>query len=131
MSTFIVGTNRFEDCETLIAHRGTPVLIINVGEGGIKLDLRIPVGGKLLVIDQNQVAEGDAQIVSTPQMVSVVSDDTLVVHAVQLAEGSVLVDLDLRPLGVAIYTDAGGLFVAGSRLAKNLVQGARVALSLN
>lgn len=131
MSTFLLGTNRFEECETLITHRGVMLLRIDIGESGMMLNLRMPDGAKPLVIEQNQVTEGEAHVVVTAPMVSVVKDETLLIHAAQVEDDLVLVNLDLRPLRTAIHTDADGLHVGQSVLAGNVVQGKRVAITLD
>ena len=131
MSTFLVGTNRFENCDTLIAHRGVPVLRIDAENGGVSIDLQMPEGTEPLHVERNRVTTGTAAIVASPHMVTLLKDETLLVHAVRTSDGSVLVDLDLRPLRAAIHTDGAGLHIGSSVLAGNVVQGARVAISLS
>lgn len=131
MSDVLLGTNRFEGCETLLAYRDVPVLAVAVTESGLMLDLHMPEGARALTIERNQKISGDASVWTALGFVSVIVDQTLVVHAVRTGEDEVLVDLDLRPLGADVYTDAAGLHIGGNVLARNVVQGARVAVVLS
>lgn len=131
MTTLLVGTNRFENCETLLAHRGVPVLRVEATSAGLVLDLQTPQDAKPLRIERNVVTDGDASVICAARLVTVVANGTPLLHAAQLLEHEVLVDLDFRPLGMAIYSDATGLHIGGSTLAGNTVKGARVAISLS
>jgi hypothetical protein len=131
MTTFLLGTNRFEECETVLAHQGTPVLRAWIEGQQLFVNLRTPDGTMPLHVEKNEVLSGDASVVQSSTQVSVIVDKTLVLHASKLEADEVLVSLELRPLGVAIYTDASGLHIGQSLLAGNSVRGARVAVALS
>jgi hypothetical protein len=131
MSTFLVGTNRFDGCETLIAFRDNPVLRIDAADSVLSVHLHTPPGtANELWIEGNEVKRGSAGVVAAQNVLSVVHGLTAIVHAVVVDEG-VVVSLDLRPLGVAIHTDAHGLHIGNSTLSGNHVQGPRVAIQLS
>ncbi len=130
MTKILIGTNLFDRCDALVAHKGEPLLVITVDGEQVHISLRIPEGGVPLQIKDNSVLEGDAQVVEAPKMTSVIVGDTLVVHAVFVEQGTILVQIDLRPLRLDVYTDASGLHIAGNQLARNKVEGARVAINL-
>jgi hypothetical protein len=131
MSTFIVGTNRFEDCEILIAHKAVPVLRIDITDGVPCVDLRMPEGAGKLVIERNAVRAGSAEVVASLRSATVTSAELMLLHVVVKAGGEALVHLDLRSLGVAIYTDASGLHIGSNVLSRNRVKGARIAIGLS
>lgn len=131
MTTFLVGTNRFEDCATLVAYRGSAVLRVEIDSSSTPvIDLQMPPDTVPLVIEQNVVTQGDGEVIARPMVTSVLHRDTLVLHAVTSGAGPILVHLDLRPLGAAIYTDAAGLHVGANVLSGNTVRGANIAIGL-
>jgi hypothetical protein len=131
MKTFLVGTNRFEGCETLIGRGGVPVLRIEPENSALLVSLKMPEGVEDLEIDRNQLRSGAASIVASSGLTSVVKNETLVLHAASTEADEVLVHLDLRPLGVAIHTDAAGLHIGKNVLSGNLVQGAQTAVTIS
>jgi hypothetical protein len=131
MSVLVVGTNRFENCEVLIAHREVPVLKIDISGEKPTLDLHMPDGTQRLVIEQNRVMEGEAEVLEGQRLVTITSADTLLLHVAIRSTGEAVVHIDLRPLGAAIYTDSRGLHVGSNLLSRNNIQGARVAIAIS
>lgn len=57
-------------------------------------------------------------------------DIVLVRARTMSSDEAIVTDLDLRPVGLAVTGDAGGLNVAGNYYASNRIQGSSIAISL-
>lgn len=131
MTIVAIGSNRLEDCESLIALGDQPIL--QVRDEPLEVDLALPPNApKPLRIKANTREAGDVSIAVGPSTVTIVTADLaqLVLHAVRMVSGEVVVHLDLRAFGVLVYTDPQGLHVGTATFARNVIRGARVAIAL-
>ena len=130
MTTVLLGTNLFEDCESLIAVAGDVVL--SVGTDPVEVTLVLPAGARRpLVLRRNRLLEGDANLEVRPQEVLLFTDENqLVLSASQIRREQVMVHLDLRPFGLLVYTDTAGLHVGNSVIAGNKITSVKNAVAL-
>lgn len=121
MTTVVIGTNSFEDCTELVALQES--LLLHIEADPLAVTLITPDGDDRLkrISVKGNVAEGqDAVAVSTTEScVSVFYNDQLLVMASMTNEGTINATLDLRPLGLRLFSSASALMVGNSRLAGN------------
>ena len=142
MSTVLLGTNRIEDCQTLIAVRDHAVLRVEASPppNSPRLMLSTPPGlrsGRSLTIEDNRLVSANEiaralnpKVFVAGSTVSVFLGDTLLLLATQVDPETVHVKLDLRPLGINVYDDAYGLHVGPSTLARNHLSHCPTAIGL-
>ena len=131
MTTVVLGTNKLENCEQLIAVGEQPLLQIEVDP--VVVSLVLPEqASRPLVVKRNEVARGDVRIVQSEHDVGIFTTEGhfLICNSTQLEPDRVVVHNDQRPFGLAIFTDGQGLHVGKSILAHNTIQGARTAIAL-
>lgn len=121
MSEVIVGGNGFRDCKTIIAFGGRPLLGLKPGSNDVQLHvpaLGAPNAEKMaLVFEGYRVVSGDDGV--TRQLTIRHHDDevrvyfahSLLLVVSQLSDLVIHIHLDLRPLGVRVFSDAEGLHV--------------------
>ena len=132
MSVVLLGGNRFIDCQSILAYRGTPLLKVSVNP--LRVELTTPdnlPSGRIVKVDRNaQSPAQDVRVVATPQSFAIVWQDYPLVMAALLDAGTALVKLDLRPLGINIYDDFAGLHIGTNAFARNEVSNVAVAINL-
>jgi hypothetical protein len=115
----ILGSNEFIDCPTLLAYRGRPVL--RVGLNPLRVDLDPPADLPPVALHHRVTDRSDAIITEANQPVAVA---TLIdAETVNLA-------LNLRPLGMNIVADLGGIHIGRNLFVGNVIEGAPIGINL-
>ena len=132
MSAVLLGGNRFEDCESILAHKGIPLLRVRFDP--LRLELATPEGlpsGLMLRVDEKGITpEGRVRTVIAPQSFAVFWDDNALAIATMLDSQTAHLKLDLRPLGINIYDDPSGLHIGQNIFSGNEVRHSAVAINL-
>lgn len=131
MSTVLLGRNRFVECESILAYKGTPIL--KVGFSPLRLELATPEGlpSRAARVDQKGGSpEGHVRIVATRQSFAIFWEDDALAVATLLDAETAHLKLDLRPLGIHIYDDSDGLHIGQNIFSENVVSHSAVAISL-
>lgn len=120
MNEVVLGGNGFRDCATIIDFGGEPLLGVVPKTGEIELRVPAPppgVAGSRLVIQGNRASGSDELLLrqlllrSHEDEVRVYFHHALLLVVSKLSETSTHVHLDLRPLGVRVFSDSEGLHV--------------------
>lgn len=120
MNEVIVGGNGFRDCPIIIAFGGQPLLGVVPTSG--EVELRVPArppsaDGGMLVIRGTRITGSDPVllrqflVLSHDDEVRVFLQHALLLVVSKLSATSTHVHLDLRPLGVRVFSDSEGLHV--------------------
>ena len=120
MNEVVLGGNGFRDCPTIIALGGQPLLGF-ASESG-EIEVRVPPhppseAASLLVIQGARVSGSDPVLLrqllirSHKDEVLVYLGHALLLVVTKLSATSTHVHLDLRPLGVRVFSDSEGLHV--------------------
>ena len=132
MSVVLIGGNRFIDCRSILAYRGSPLLQVSVNP--LRVELVTPdnlPSGRAVRVDQNaQGPAPDVRVMATSQSSAIFWQDYPLVLAALVEAETALVKLDLRPLGINIYDDIAGLHIGTNVFAHNEVSHAAVAINL-
>lgn len=132
MSTVLLGSNRFVDCTSILAYRDRSVLRVVLDP--LRVDLTtpedLPSGRSVSVGPEHPGPGTDVRVVATSQSFAVFWQDHALVLATLLDADTVHLKLDLRPLGINIYDDHGGLHIGTNVFARNTVASAAVAINL-
>ena len=134
MNSVLMGLNRFENCQTLIAWGEHPVLKAEAGLSSLQLDtsvmgekiLAVRVKGKSLAVGK-QVFSLIASDVGTTVLFG---GNQAILVATQIDEHTLHIKLDLRPLGLNIFDDVAGLHVGRNVMASNSFNGCKVGIRL-
>lgn len=133
MTTLVLGTNRFEDCEHILARQGTPILsaVIRGGQPVVNLTLERGPTGQSIRVRDNRVMEGPLTVDSTREgRVTFRMGESTIVSAHVQNQNTLCVEVDFRALGLNIYTDGSALHVGGATLSGNVVRGGRTAINV-
>ena len=131
MSTVLLGRNRFVECESILAYKGTPIL--KVGFDPLRLELATPEGvlSRAVRVDQKgRSPEDRVRIVATPQSFAVFWENEALAVATLLDAETAHLKLDLRPLGINIYDDPDGLHIGQNIFSENVVSHSAAAINL-
>lgn len=120
MTEVLLGGNAFRDCDTLISVARIPVL--KVRGDPLHIELAVPIlepeaGGRLKFHMINRKIEGDPVVVRQSAIhghddeLRLFHGHHLLLTASALSRETIHVHLDLRPLGLRVYSDAEGLHV--------------------
>ncbi|MDP2689549.1 MAG: hypothetical protein Q8P48_05505 [Deltaproteobacteria bacterium] len=121
MSTVSIGTNLLIDCENPIVIMGKPLFTYKKDSEGIKLsfDISSPPSNTAIKVLDNQRMEGAVTINTGTKSASITFNNSKLIELI--VEGdTAIVNLDLRPLSIHIYTDQNALYVGGSQLSGNI-----------
>lgn len=133
MTTLVIGTNRFEDCEHVFAMRGTPLFSASIRDDQpvVTLNLRGATSAGSIQVRDNTVVEGPLVVESDPEGPTTVrSGEFTVVHAQLEGEDTLRIAVDFRPIGLNIYTEGGALHVGGATLSGNVIRDCNIAINL-
>ncbi len=126
MKRVILGSNIFENCENIIVVFGTPLFSYSI-DAQVKLSLKIssPPAKIPIHIENNDKIEGNVTIKSDDKSASISLNLPESKGEKQLLElfidsGTAHINLDLRPLGLNIYSDKSAFHVGGSQLSGNV-----------
>ena len=134
-ATVHLGGNEFADCAAIVEIRGEPVLRVDVDP--LRITMSTPPGwngAQAISVADNALTLGAprARVFRAGESVVVLSGDVPIVTAIADPDrpGSVLLRLDLRPLGISLFDDAAGLHVGPNVFTGNRVSSAASAISL-
>ena len=135
MTDVILGTNRFVDCDAIVAIRQHELLRVFTSPLRVSLTTPpdLPSGRSVQVVDSDSQLQSAAnvQVVKGDRSVAIFWDETPLVIATLLGESLVSLRVDLRQIGVNLFDDADGLHIGSNLFAGNLVSGASTAISLD
>jgi hypothetical protein len=136
--TILIGSNRFTECASIISYMNLPLL--QILSDPLRATLRIPPDRgtpPALTIEENRIVSPSAD--PTPQELKVNSDrnsltvlykDVPLLLATMVDRETIVVHVDLRPVGLNIYDDAGGLHIGTNALQRNSFSRCNSAISL-
>jgi len=133
MTTLVIGSNRFEDCEHVFAMRGTPLFSAGIrgDQPVVTLSLQGAASSGSIQVRDNTVVEGPLVVESDPGgSTRVRSGESTVVHAKLEGENTLRIMVDFRPIGLNVYTENGALHVGGATLSGNILRGCEIAINL-
>ncbi len=123
MSRVILGTNTIEDCKTVMTISGTPLFSYRVEPDGVKLSFKIlsPPANTEIRIEGNVIDRGNVAVKADQSSVTINHGNVKLLH-LSIEGETAVVHLDLRPLGLRIYTDSNALHVGSSQLSQNIIK---------
>jgi len=134
MSTLVIGTNVLEDCTHAFSIAKVPLFAVYTRQGApiVTFELRSPPASVEIRVQENRVVSGGVSVVSErPAAVAIrLNESTLLRVAVQGPE-EVRVELDLRPVGLNVYTKEDALRIGGATLSGNMIRRCDVAFALD
>jgi len=132
MSVVLLGGNRFVDCLSILAYRGSPMLQVDTEPLRVQLVTpeNLPSHRAIRVDQQVQTPEKDVRVVATSESFSVFWRDHALALATRWDPETAHLKLDLRPLGINIYDDFAGLHIGTNIFSGNEVSHAAVAINL-
>jgi len=134
MTDVVLGSNRFVDCDALVAIEQHELLRVVTSPLRVSITTPpdLPSGRSVQVVDSACLPESapNVRVVKGDHSVAVFWDEIPLVIATLLAESMVSLRVDLRPLGINLYDDANGLHIGGNLFAGNWVSGASTAIAL-
>lgn len=118
MNRISIGTNLIENCENPLVILGRPLFSFRTEPDGVKLTFQLssPPADTEILVENNKTPKGDIDVRVEGKAVSISLGDKEIFSLRVLDEEMATVFLDLRPVGLAIYTDEKGLYVGGSQL---------------
>ncbi|MBI5194970.1 MAG: hypothetical protein HZA10_01465 [Nitrospirae bacterium] len=122
MTRVILGTNAIENCDSAITIAGVPLFSYKIDGDKISLTFNIsspPATAEIQIID-NIVYKGEITLKTAPNSVFVKFRDNLLIDLL-INVDSAIVNLDLRHIGINIYTDTNALHIGGSQLSQNVI----------
>ncbi len=123
MNRVILGTNLIEDCGTVMTISGAPLFSYKVEPDGVKLSFNIlsPPADTEVRIEDNVIRRGNVAVKADQSSVTISRDDIKLLH-LSIEGDTAIVHIDLRPLGLRIYTDSNALHIGGSQLSQNIIK---------
>ncbi len=123
MSRITIGTNLIEDCDTAITISGVPLFSYKIEQKKVSLsfDVPCPPATKEIQIKDNVVLKGDVTLKADSNSASVKLGDSLLIELLVKGD-TTIVNLDLRPLGLRIYTDSNAFYIGSSQLSQNIIK---------
>lgn len=123
MSRIVIGTNVIEDCENAIIISGKPLFSYRLDNETMLFSFNVssPQATTVIQIKDNVIQEGKVTLKADSKSITVKLGNLLLMEL--LIKGDTAhVNLDLRPLGLHIYTDKNALHVGGSQLSENTIK---------
>lgn len=126
----VIGGNVF-DCEHAITVENESLFDIRWSDGKTTVDVTVksPPAKRPLRVRANRVEEGDAKIEAGATSVTIRVGGAPVMSVNSRADEA-SVDLDLRPLGLTIFTDAQGLHLGTNLISRCSAIGTKVGLAI-
>ncbi|MGE5345705.1 MAG: hypothetical protein ACM3JH_07105 [Acidithiobacillales bacterium] len=121
MKAILLGTNRFVDCDRAIAIDGRPLFTLTRRPDeslALSVEVTSPPARQEIRIKENVVLSGPVQVKSDARGLNLLLDGHRLFSA-RARNDVVEVSLDLRPVGLAIYSDASGLYLGASVFSGN------------
>lgn len=123
MNRIVIGTNVIEDCENAIIISGKPLFSYRLDNETMLFSFNVssPQATTVIQIKNNVIQKGKVTLKADSKSVTVKLGNLLLMEL--LIKGDTAhVNLDLRPLGLHIYTDKNALHVGGSQLSENTIK---------
>jgi hypothetical protein len=128
----LLGRNRFLDCVSILAYKARPLL--QVALDPLRIDLATPDDvssvRRVRVTQHERGPHEHVRVVASAESFVILWDDYAVAVAIVLDHETILLKVDLRPLGINIYDDFVGLHIGGNVFSGNEVRNAAVAINL-
>lgn len=123
MSRIIIGTNSIEDCDTAITISGVPLFSYKIEQGKVSLSFNVPCppATKEIQIKDNIIHKGEVTLKADLDSASVKLGNSLLIELFVKGD-TATAQLDLRPLGLRIYTDSNALYIGSSQLSQNIIK---------
>ena len=122
--TIRIGENYFENAQALVTIGGHAPLLIGKGvvpRVWLSVPGKQPGGDWLELIVDNLSPPSDLTVDSRKFLVKVDKGEVMVCRALSTVNDVLTINrLDLRPLGLKIYSDAQGLHIMGSTMTSNV-----------
>jgi len=131
MNRIQLGSNLFEDCENVLIISGTPLFSYKVEPGGIKLSFNVysPPAKTAIQVEDNLKKKGDVEV-EIGKNYAVIKIGKKKLLELSVEGDTAVINLDLRPLGLHIYTDPNALHVGGTQLSQNIIKQSRNGISI-
>lgn len=131
MNRIQLGSNLFEDCENVLIISGTPLFTIKVEHGGIKIsfNLNSPPAKTAIQVEDNLKKKGDVEVKTGKKYADIKMGKKKLLE-LSIEADTAVINLDLRPLGLNIYTDPNALHVGGTQLSQNVIKHSRNGISI-
>ena len=125
MTRLLLGTNTIENCDNALVIAGTPLFSYRKADDKPSISFRIssPPASMEIDVRDNIVHKGnvivDIDAISSKLMIKL--GDRVIMN-LSLRDDEAIVNLDLRPLGLLIFTDHQALHIGGSQLSQNTLK---------
>src|SRR3972149_9407242 len=106
MKHVLLGSNLFEDCENVLIISGTPLFSYKTEPAGLKISFSIssPPAKTSIQVEDNLKKKGDVEVKTEKNYVAVKMGKKKLIE-MSIERDTAVINLDLRPLGLSIYTD--------------------------
>ena len=131
MKRVLLGSNLFEDCENALIISGTPLFSYKIEPAGIKISFSIssPPAKTSIQVEDNLKKKGDVEV-KTGKNYATIKMGKKNLLELSIEGDTAVINLDLRPLGLSVYTDPNALHVGGSQLSQNVIKQSRNGISI-
>ncbi|MBI5193064.1 MAG: hypothetical protein HZA08_06435 [Nitrospirae bacterium] len=131
MNRIQLGSNLFEDCENVLLISGTPLFSYSVEPDGIKLSFNVysPPAKTAIQVEDNLKKKGDVEVKIGKNYADITMGKKKLFE-LYVEVDSVVINLDLRPIGLHIYTDPNALHVGGTQLSQNIIKQSKHGISI-
>lgn len=131
MKRALLGSNVFEDCENVLIISGTPLFSYKIEHGGLKISFNIssPPAKTSVQVEDNLKKKGVVEV-KTGKKYAAIKMGKKNLLELSIEGDTAVINLDLRPLGLSIYTDPNALHVGGSQLSQNIIKQSRNGISI-
>jgi hypothetical protein len=123
MTSIVVGTNVFVECDTPLVIDGVPAIQISRDDGMLELSVEVsaPPARHPVRVSENAAVSADTTVSARRESVDVFVSGEPIVRA-QRVGGVTHLRLDLRPVGLFIYSDDEALHLGASVLTGNTIR---------
>jgi hypothetical protein len=131
MKRVLLGSNLFEDCENVLIISGTPLFSYKIEPAWIKISFSIssPPAKTSIQVEDNLKKKGDVEV-KTGKNYATIKMGKKNLLELSIEGDTAVINLDLRPLGLSVYTDPNALHVGGSQLSQNVIKQSRNGISI-
>ena len=131
MKRVLLGSNLFEDCENVLIISGTPLFSYKAEPARIKISFSIssPPAKTSIQVEGNLKKKGNVEV-KTGKNYAAIKMGKKNLLELSVEGDTAVINLDLRPLGLSIYTDPNALHIGGSQLSQNVIKQSRNGISI-
>lgn len=136
MTTVLLGSNSFVDCQTLVAFGQHQLLSVATDPLRVTLSTPpdLPSGRAVHVLENEKgpASSTHARLVTSDNSVAIFWDSVPLLIAILLdsANKTVSLRLDLRPLGIGLFDDSSALHIGMNHFSGNRITGSSAAIVL-